>query len=133
MLSTRLELGRGLHGCLSLILRAVKYLQIKGNAFKSYPNLGPLPTFPEAPTQPQIALRSAKHKEELRLWKEQEIVKITIKNQLINAFDYRCIADLHGNVTGYNNFTIQQLFEHLYENYGDLYENDLEVVEKELM
>ena len=51
------------------MLRVGNYFHITGQTFTLNPNPLPMPSFPEVPTQPHIALISAAHQEELRLWK----------------------------------------------------------------
>ena len=95
--SIRSELGGVQHGYLDLMLSTAKYNAITGYYFTPHANLGPFPEFPPTQTQPQIAQINATHKSQLRLWREQEIVKRAIKNQLTNVFNPRHIADLHDN------------------------------------
>ena len=83
-------------------------MQITGHTFTFHSNLGSLPKFLKAPMQPQIGLIRTTHKEDLRLWEEQEIFKKETKNQLSNDFDENYIADLHDNYTGYTIVTIQK-------------------------
>ena len=130
--SIRSELGGGQHGYLGLMMSTVKYHTITGFYFTPHANPGSVPVFPDAPTQPQIAQINATHKSELKLWREQELVKRAIKKQLTNMFHPRYIADLHDNYTGYNNVSILEILQHLYDNYGDLDESDLEANEKTL-
>ena len=49
-----------------------------------------------------------------------------IKIQLTTAFDASHMHELHDNITGHNNITIQEILEYLHANYGDLDENYLE-------
>ena len=86
--------------------------------------------FLETPNQHQIELISTTHKEKSRLCKEQEIITTGIKNQLTRDFNDRNIAELHYNHIGHNDLSIQQLLEHVCENYGNLDENDLEATKK---
>ena len=52
---------------LGLVIPAARYQTITGSEFAPYTNPGALPTFPDNPTQPQIAQANATHKERLRL------------------------------------------------------------------
>ena len=48
------------------------------------------------------------------------------KNQLTIIVEKNHIVDLHNSCTGDRNITIQEILEHLCENYGDVDESDLE-------
>lgn len=119
-------MGAGNHGYLGLILQLAKYQTAIGNQFQPHPNPGALPDIPQGATQHQMLSANVQHKERLRLWTEQNVIIKALKNQLTVAIDKKCIADLHQTCTGYNNVTMQDLFEYLHTNYGDLDESDLE-------
>ena len=57
------ELGGGNHGYLGLVLSVAKYTELTGHVFTPHPKPGLIPTFPQNPTQPQIAQANAIHKE----------------------------------------------------------------------
>ena len=112
------------------MLSATKCNTINGSDFTSHTNPGPFHTFPKLQAQPQITQINATHKNQLRLWREQEIITKAIKNQLTNIFHASYLAELHDNYTGCNNDAIQEILECLHSNGGDLDENDLEANKK---
>ena len=123
------ELGGGQHGMLGLIISPERYQAITGHEFIPHANPGALPTFPANPTQPQITQINATHKEQLRLWREQNLTAKAIKKQLVSVWNPKFLEEIHDNYTGYNNQSIQQIFTYLYEKYGDLDEADVERLE----
>ena len=130
--SIQTTLGGGNYGYLGLILKLAKYQTVTGHQFQPHPNPGALPVIPHGTTQHQILSANAQHKESLRLWREQNIIIKALKNQLTGSVDKKYIADLHETYTGYNNVSIQDLFDYLYTNYGDLDEGDLATIEESM-
>ena len=126
------ELGGGQHGYLGLVLSPEKYQLVTGNTFTPHPNPGSIPTFPEHPTQPQIAQISTTHKEQLRLWRQQHELIKAIKKQLTNAFDDKLLKEIEDTYTGYNNVSIQEILQYLYDRFGEVTPSELEEAEKEL-
>ena len=127
------NLGGGNLGYIGLVVSPAKYLIISGGtAFVPHPNPPPLPVIPAGSTQPQIASITATHKEQKRLFKEQEAIKKAIKNQITQAFDEIYIEELKNPYTGYNNVTIQDIFTFLYSTCGKVTTIDLEDNEKKM-
>ena len=126
------ELGGGQHGMLGLVIPPERYHTITGHQFNPHANPGALPVFPANPTQPQIAQINAAHKEQLRLWREQVLVQKALKKLLVSVWEPKFLNEIHDNVTGYNNVSIQQIFTYLHDKYGDLDEADVERLDKEL-
>ena len=126
------ELGGGNHGYLGLILKPEKYALVTGHTFTPHPNPGSIPTFPEHPTQPQIAQISATHKEALRLWREQHTLIKAIKKQLTNVYEPKHLKEIEDTYTGFNNISIQDIITYLFDRFGDVTPNELEDAEKVL-
>ena len=126
------ELGGGSHGLLGLVIPEARYNTITGTNFVPHANPGALPTFPPNPTQPQIAQANTTHKEQLRLWREQNMATKALKKQATSAFDLKHLEEIHNNYTGFNNVSIQDIFIYLYDKYGDLDEADIEDLDKQL-
>ena len=103
-----------------------------GHDFIPHLNPGSLPTFPDSPTQPQIAQISATHKEVLRLWREQHTLVKAIKKQLTNVFELKNLKEIEDNYTGFNNISIQDIFIYLFDRYGEVTPIKLEEAEKAL-
>jgi len=124
------ELGGGQHGLLGLVVSTARYNTITGHNFIFHENPGSLPIFPQNPTQPQIAQANATHKEELRLWREQNLTIKALKKQLTSAFEPKHLEEIKDTYTGFNNITIQEIFAYLYDKYGELDETDAEKLGK---
>jgi len=62
---------------------------------------------------------------QLRLFKEQRTVIAALRNQIVNAFEKPYLQTLHRPHIGFNNCTIQELFNYLYNNYGKISDNDI--------
>ena len=58
------------------------------------------------------------------------VVEKALKNQLTGTIESKFIADLQGTYTRYNNVSIQDILQYLYDNYGDLNELELEDIDK---
>ena len=128
--SVMTELGGGNHGYLGLVLSEEKYQQITGNNFTPHPNPGPIPEFPDNPTQPQIAQINATHKDQLRLFREQQTIIKALKKQCTSAIVPKFLEELCDPYTGFNNATIRQLLDYLFDNFGEVSERDVEKLEK---
>ena len=126
------ELGGGQHGMLGLVISPTRYHTITGHQFIPHNNPRALPTFPANPTQPQIAQINATHKEELRLWREQNLIIKALKKLLVSVWEQKYLEEIHDNYTCYNNYSIQQIFTYLFNKYGDLDEADVEKIDKTL-
>ena len=124
------ELGGGNHGYLGLVLSAEKYMELTGYEFIPHPNPGPIPTFPDSPTQPQIAQINATHKEQLCLYREQQTAIKALKKQCTTAPLPKFIEELCDPYTGFNNRTIREILDYLFGNYGEVSEGDVEQLEK---
>ena len=126
------ELGGGQHGLLGLVIPPARCSTVTGHTFVPHANPGALPTFPQNPTQPQITQANATHKEQLRLWREQNMAIKALKKQLTSVFEPKHLEEMHDNYAGFNNVTIQEIFAHLFDKYGDLDEEDVETLDKQL-
>jgi len=126
------ELGGGQHGYLGLVLKPEKYQLVTGSTFTPHPNLGSIPTFPPNPTQPQIAQISSTHKEQLRLWRQQHTLIKALKKQLTNAFEDKLLKEKEDTYTGFNNVSIQDIIEYLFDRFGEVTPTELEQAEQDL-
>ena len=104
------ELGRGQHRYLGLALTPEKYQLVTRSTFTLHPNLGSILTFPQNPTQPQIAQISSTHKEWSHLWRQQCTLIKAIKNQLTNAFEDKLLKEKEDTHTGFNDVSMTFLF-----------------------
>ena len=73
------ELGGGEHGYLGVALTPTKCNLVTGHVSTPQPNPGSISTFPDNPTQPQIARISTTHKEKLRSWMQQYTIIKALK------------------------------------------------------
>ena len=123
------ELGGGNHGYLGLVLSPEKCNQITGHDFEPHPNPGPIPIFPDNPTQPQIAQINATHKDQLRLYREQQTIIKALKKQCSTAVPSKFTDELCDPYTGFNNSTIREMLDYLFNNFGEVSEGDAEKLE----
>jgi len=126
------ELGGGQHGYLGVVLTPTKYNLVTGHDFIPHPNPGSIPTFPDNPTQPQIARISTTHKEQLRLWRQQHTVIKALKKQLTNAFEDKLLKEIEDTYTGFNNVSIPEILRYLYDRFGEVTPAELEEAEQKL-
>ena len=119
-------LGGGNHGYLGLILSPAAYATISPTAFvePAYPGQHPaIPAGTNAATTSAIIRR---HTEDTQQWREFKNVSTALKNQLLGAVDdiyARAMRDRH---VGYMNQTIRNLLNHLFNNYGNITQLELE-------
>ena len=71
-----------------------------------YSNPSSMPTYPNNLIQPQIAQISITYKEQLYLWREQNILIKALKKQLTNAIKNKHLKELEDTYTGFNNMSI---------------------------
>ena len=115
-----------------LVLTPAKHKLVTSEIFTPHSNLGSIPTFPTNPTQPQIAQISTTHKEQLRLWHQQNTLIMVLKKQLTNIYEDRHLKEIEDTYTGFNNITIQEIFQYLYDWFSEVTPAELEDAENEL-
>ena len=119
-------LGGGNHGYLSLILSPAAYDTISPTAFiePAYPGQHPaIPAGTNAATTSAIIRR---HTEDTRQWREFKNVSTALKNQLLSAVEDIYVRALRDRHVGYMNQSIRNLLTHLFENYGNISQLELE-------
>ena len=119
-------LGGGNHGYLGLILSPAAYATISPTAFvePAYPGQHPaIPAGTNAATTSAIIRR---HTEDTRQWREFKNVSTALKNQLLGAVDDIYVRAMRDRHVGYMNQTIRNLLNHLFNNYGNITQLELE-------
>jgi len=121
--------GGGQHGYLALVLDANTYTTLTGQAFMPPANPGPVPVIAGNTRSAQVAVQENAHKERLREYKEYKAVGKALLQLTTNAFEEKYLRHLKNKYTGFNNVTVLQVFQHLYNTYGNI--TELELIENE--
>ena len=119
-------LGGGNHGYLGLILSPAAYATISPTAFvePAYPGQHPaIPAGTNAATTSAIIRR---HTEDMQQWREFKNVSTALKNQLLGAVDDIYVRAMRDHHVGYMNQSIRNLLNHLFNNYGNITQLELE-------
>ena len=119
-------LGGGNHGYLGLILSPAAYATISPTAFVKPAYPGQHPAIPAGTNAANTSAIIRRHTEDMRQWREFKNVSSALKNQLLGAVDdiyIRALRDCH---VGYMNQSIRNLLTHLFSNYGNITQLELE-------
>ena len=119
-------LGGGHHGYLGLILSPAAYATISPTAFTEPAYLGQHPTIPAGTNATTTSAIIRRHTEDTRQWREFKNVSTALKNQLLSAVDDIYVRALRDRHVGYMNQTIRNLLTHLFDNYGNITQLELE-------
>eukprot|EP00957_Ditylum_brightwellii_P033329 2525447-Ditylum_brightwellii.AAC.1 len=104
-------IGGGIHGHLTLV--------IMGHVFVPPVNPGPNPAIPRSYLIVQEAqMVRQNHQNELIAYYEDMNTNKALWAQLGEAVDDRHLKAMKQNMTGYNNQSIQDLLQYLYQHYG---------------
>eukprot|EP00957_Ditylum_brightwellii_P180952 13785887-Ditylum_brightwellii.AAC.1 len=117
-------LGGGNNGHLVLALTAAVYVCIPGTA--AY--VGPLQSvlnFPTGGTQYQIAQAQTIYNDALHLFYQVNNVEHELKKQIVAAVDKKYIKAIRNSMSNNIAFTIPQILDHLFDNYGDVTAEEL--------
>ena len=119
-------LGGGNHGYLGLILSPATYATISPTAFiePAYP--GQHPAIPAGTNAANSSAIIGRHTEDTRQWCKFKNVTTALKNQLLNAVEDIYVRALRDRHVGYMNQSICNLLTHLFENYGNITQLELE-------
>ena len=119
-------LGGGNHGYLGLILSPATYATISPTAFiePAYP--GQHPAIPGGTSAANTSSMIRHHTEDTRQWREFKNVSTALKNQLPSAAEDIYVRALRDRHVGYMNQSIRNLLAHLFENYGNITQLELE-------
>ena len=119
-------LGGGNHGFLGLILSPAAYATISPTAFTEPTYPGQHPTIPAGTNAATTSAIIRRHTEDTRQWREFKNVSTALKNQLLSAVDDIYVRALRDRHVGYMNQTIRNLLTHLFDNYGNITQLELE-------
>ena len=119
-------LGGGNHGYLGLVLSPATYATISPAAFikPAYP--GQHPAIPGGTSAANTSAIIRRHTEDTRQWREFKNVSTALKNQLLSAVENIYVRALRDRHVGYMNQSIRNLLAHLFENYGNITQLELE-------
>ena len=119
-------LGGGNHGYLGLILSPATYATISPTVFiePAYP--GQHPAIPAGTRAANTSAIIRHHTEDTRQWHEFKNVSTALKNQLLSAVEDIYVRALRDRHVGYMNQSIRNLLTHLFENYGNSTQLELE-------
>ena len=119
-------LGGGNHGYLGLIHLPATYATISPTAFVEPAYPGQHPAIPAgtnaANTSAIVRLRT----EDTRQWHECKNVSTALNNQLLSAVEDIYVRALHDHHVGYMKQSIRNLLTHLFDNYGNITQLELE-------
>ena len=119
-------LGGGNHGYLGLILSPATYTTISPTAFIEPVNPGQHPAIPAGTNAANTSAIIRRHTEDTRQWREFKTVSTALKNQLLSAVEDIYVRALRDRHVGYMNQSIRNLLTHLFENYGNITQLELE-------
>ena len=119
-------LGGGHHGYLGLILSPAAYATISPTAFAEPAYPGQHPTIPAGTNAANTSAIIRRHTEDTRQWREFKNVSTALKNQLLSAVDDIYVRALRDRHVGYMNQTIRNILTHLFNNYGNITQLELE-------
>ena len=119
-------LGGGNHGYLGLILSPATYTTISQTAFiePAYP--GQHPAIPGGTSAANTSAIIRRHTEDTRQWCEFKNVSTALKNQLLSTVEDIYVRGLRDRHVGYMNQSIRHLLTHLFENYSNITQLELE-------
>ena len=117
--------GNGKIGLLFLTLQPAVLNTLSTPHFDPPTNPGPNPTIPEKSTSSQIADLRRTHDFQLEEFNQFDQADKALKSILINTFDEIYIRSLRHRHIGYANVTTLTIIQHLYDNYANITEQDL--------
>ena len=119
-------LGGGIFGHLGLIVSAATYTGIAPDTpYVTPANPGAIPPIAATATQAQITVAERNHKENLRLWREFQSLHTALKSQLTNAIPEIYLRAIRNRHVGFAQRNIQEIFNHLFTNYGNISPQDI--------
>jgi hypothetical protein len=126
------HLGGGTLGHLGLIISYASYAMIS-------PTMDASPTLWTSPQAPGRApanmdgtaahISPARHiwEEDVQTYRTCTSVQQALKKQIISVFEPMYLDILNGNMVGYANISARDMFDHLFETYGNITAVDLEI------
>ena len=119
-------LSGGNHGYLGLILSPATYATISPTAFIEPANPGQHPAIPCGTSATNTSAIIQRHTEDTRQWHKFKNVSTALKTQLLSAVKEIYIRALCDRHMGYMNQSIHNLLTHLFENYSNITQLELE-------
>ena len=125
-------LGGGAHGHLGLVLNAVLYTAVTGVAFNTPPHPGAGPTITPNATQAQILAATRQYNLDMKQYLECQRTDQALKQQVLGAVDPMYVESLRDMYTGYTAVSVLTIITHLYTNYGQISDLDLDDNERQM-
>ena len=119
------NLGGGAFGHLGLVLNAQQYALLSNAPFVRPAHPGVL-AIPPGTTQHRSALMRDQHTESLRVFNEVNNVEKALRQQIVTTVEPTYLAALRNRQTNSINLSIDAIFQHLYDAYGNLYPKSLQ-------
>jgi hypothetical protein len=129
-------LGGGAHGYLGLILDANAYDAVVGNDAAGNPQPFIAPIFPgeiaivNGANQAARAAQVRQFNYDNYVWHEYYNVQQALRNLLIKAVDDVYLSPLKNKVIGYTNVSVNTMLSHLFNEYGEIGRDELQLNEK---
>jgi hypothetical protein len=125
-------LGGGNHGLLGLAINPNTYQQVVGVAFVLPNNPGATPNIPANATQAQIGVATRLFDQQYKTYHETMRTDQAMKQQLLGCVEPIYVETLRNPHTGFTMVSTLQLLDHLYNNYGQISNVDLDENERKL-
>ena len=124
-MSVHTTLGGGQHGHLGLVLTAAQYAAIPGTQPYERPQHPGALDVPNNATQFIILNLRDQHQEALRRFREVIAMERVIIQQIVQAVHPKYLKAIRNTITNRINKTIPEIFQHLFDTYGDISTEDL--------
>ena len=122
-------LGGGAHGHLGLVCSSTTYATlVPSNTPYERPRNPERLQIEGTETQYQIAQRNQEYQEALRLFREVISVERAIIQQMVAAIEPKYLKALRNTVTNKITKTIPEIFEYLFDTYGDISPQELRML-----
>ena len=124
-MSVHTIVGGGQHGHLGLVVTPVQYAAIPGTQPYVKPQHPGALAIPNNATQFIIINLRDQHQEALRLFREVTAVERVLIQQIVQAVHPKYLKAIRNAITNRINKTIPEIFQHLFDTYGDISTEDL--------
>jgi hypothetical protein len=122
--------GGGAHGYLGIVISPAVYATISPVAWIDPINPGVQPVLPAGGTTAQINVVIRTFEEDQQQWREYCNMQLAFKKQVITAVDAIFLRSIQNRHVGFNNSSIRDMLNFLFQNYGHINPYDLEANDK---
>ena len=119
-------IGGGAHGHIGLLMTPALYATLSPSPYESPDDPGPTPNHTARATTEQRETNRIQHKEERRLYDNNNNMDDAIKSQIIDSVDDTYLCELRNKYTGYMGVSSRDLIDHLLDRYGKITPADIE-------